>query len=133
MSVPQTLTASRNATWPPPLAYPYAGPALPLTNAHIAMQIRQYPGAVGDALLTIGSFDYTDQLLSGTAGMSDEVRVLTLFHADVSLQLATIPSGVEAGSDLRLSFDIRITYADGQSDLLVTPGVFILTPGVTVV
>ena len=133
MPIPQTLTASRNATWPPPLAYPYAGRALPLTNAHIAMQLRLSPGAPGEALLTIAAFDWTDQLLSGTVGEPDEMRLLTLFHADVSEQLEALPQTGEAGDSETLHLDIRITYADGKSELLVSPGLLILSPGVTTV
>ncbi len=49
----QTLTASRNATWAPQLAYDYAGAALPLNGATIEMQLRFYPGQPGDPKLSI--------------------------------------------------------------------------------
>ncbi|WP_174297331.1 hypothetical protein [Sphingomonas bacterium] len=141
MPVPQTLTASRNATWAPTLVYPYQGPALPLDGAHIAMQIRLYGGALGDALLTLPAIAFTDTLASGTAGQSDELRWLSLSPRvepgdpanAAAATWAAMPASGEAGDSRSDDFDIRITYADGASELLVSPGVFILAPGVTTV
>ncbi|WP_174286623.1 hypothetical protein [Sphingomonas bacterium] len=140
MPVFQTLTASRNATWAPPLVFIYTGAQLPLTGGHIAMQLRLYGGAPGDALLTLNPVPFTDTLASGTPGGPDEVRLLTLSPrvdpgdpADPAAGTwANMPPPPEAGDPLTLVFDIRITYADGISEIL-SSGSFNLSPGVTLV
>ena len=140
MPASQTLTASRNATWAPTLAYVYGGPQLPLTGAHIAMQLRLYGGAAGDALLTLPDISFADVLTAGVAGETDEVRTLTLSPvvqpgdpvAPTAATWAAMPPGAEPGDSLLLAGDIRITYADGVSEILSTL-TFILSPGVTLV
>ncbi len=132
MSVIQTLTASRNATWGPTLIYDYPGPALPLTGAAIAMHLRLYPGQPGEPKLTLTGIDFTDEPLSGTPGTADEWRTLTLLPLVSPNQLATLPGlhTPEAGASQTFAFDIRIDYAGGISEVL-SSGNFILAPGVT--
>lgn len=130
MPVTQTFTASRNATWAPTLAYDYAGAALPLTGATIAMQLRLYPGQPGDAYLSLGSIPFADALTSGTAGQSDELRRLTLSPSVTPAALQPLPRSGEAGDDTTFDFDIRIAYADGVYEIL-SRGKFILSHGVT--
>lgn len=132
MPVIQTLTASRNATWAPELAYDYLGGELPLANATIAMQLRLYPGQAGDAKLGLAAIPFVDILKSGTVGSADEVRTLTLSPKFSVEQLAALPglNSPEAGSSQRFAFDFRITYADEISEILAG-GDFILFPGVT--
>jgi len=134
MPVTQTFTASRNATWAPILVYPYPGAALPLTDATIAMQLRLYAGADGAALLALANISFSDALQSGTEGGDDEVRILTLDLGEgfTPTQLAALPglNTPEAGDDQSFAFDIRITYADGISEIL-SSGTFTVSPGVT--
>lgn len=133
MPVIQTLAASRNATWAPQLTYNYRGPALPLTGATIAMQLRLYPGQAGDAKLRIDAIPFVDAITSGTPGADDEVRSLTLSPSWTADQLAALPglNTPEAGTAQRFAFDIRITYADEVTEIL-SQGDFIVAPGVTV-
>lgn len=126
----QTLTASRNATWGPTLAYDYAGPALPLTGATIAMQLRLYPGQPYEAKLSLPNIAFTDALVDGQPGTATERRRLTLSPNVAPAALAALPTAVEAGSDDTFAFDIRIAYADGVFEILAS-GQFILSPGVT--
>lgn len=128
----QTFGAFRNATWAPSLAYDYPGSPLPLTGANIAMQVRLYPGAADPALLSIAAIPFTDVPLSGTAGGAEEVRRLSLAPSLTVAQLGTLPTGGEAGSASEFAFDIRITYADGVSEILST-GKFVVYPGVTTI
>lgn len=150
MPVTQTFTASRNATWSPLLAYPYPGAALPIAGATIEMQLRLYPGADGDPLLSL-TFTATDTLQSGTEGGDDELRLLTLdpgagwsttqldtLPGATKQQMAALavianlptPPGPEVGQGACLFFDIRITYTDGVSEIL-SSGTFTVSPGVT--
>lgn len=126
----QTLTASRNATWGPTLQYDYAGAALPLAGATIAMQLRLYPGQPFEAKLTIPAIPFVDSLLSGVAGKDSEVRRLTLSPVVTDAVLADLPITGEVGNDDTFAFDIRIAYADGVYEIL-SSGTFILSPGVT--
>lgn len=125
MPVQQTFTAWRNATWGPRLTYVYAGAVLP-PIAHIAMQLRLYPGAAGDPALSLAAIDHAD------ADNGDGTRTLTLSPSVTAAQLAALPglNEPEAGSPQTFSFDIRITYSDTVSELLAF-GDFILQPGVT--
>lgn len=132
MAVAQTFLASRNATWGPTLNYDYSGPALPLAGASIAMQLRLYPGQVGEAYLSIEAIPFRDVHLSGPFDVAQEQRRLTLEPRVTPAQLASLP-GLhlpEDGSAQRFAFDIRITYADGASEIL-SSGPFVLSPGVT--
>lgn len=133
MPAVQTLTASRNATWAPQLAYDYAGAALPLAGATIAMQLRLYPGQPGEPKLSIDDIAFTDALLSGVPGATTERRRLTLTPAVTAAQLAALPGlqTPEAGDPQTFAFDILITYADGLSEILAL-GDFIVSPGVTI-
>lgn len=136
MPVSQNFTASRNATWAPTLAYVYEGDPLPLVGAHIAMQVRLYPGAADPALLVINPIDFTD------VDNGDGTRTLTLSPSIASgandgseaNTLNSLPglNQPEAGSSQAFGFDIRITYADGASELL-SSGNLIVAPGVTTV
>lgn len=128
----QTLTASRNATWAPQLAYDYAGPALPLTGATIQMQLRLYPGQPGDPKLSVQAIPFADVLIGGVAGTDSERRRVTLSPAVTVAQLAALPGlqTPEAGDSQRFAFDILISYADGVSEIL-SQGDFIVPPGVT--
>ncbi|WP_288338603.1 hypothetical protein [uncultured Sphingomonas sp.] len=130
MTVIQTFTASRNATWAPTLAYDYPGPALPLEGATIAMQLRLYPGQPGPACLSIGAIPFTDTLLSGAGADGLNVRRLTLSPAVTPEMLQPLREADEPGADARFAFDIRIAYADGVYEIL-SSGQFILSPGVT--
>lgn len=130
MPVTQTFTASRNATWAPTLTYDYAGPALPLAGATIAMQLRLYPGQPGDPVLNLGAIAFGDALLGGQAGAPDEQRRLTLSPSVAPAALQALPRSGEAGADTTFDFDIRIAYADGVYEILAA-GKFILSPGVT--
>lgn len=128
----QTLTAPRNATWAPQLAYDYAGAALPLSGATIAMQLRLYPGQPGDPKLSIEDIPFADVLISGVPGTETERRRVTLSPAVTAAQLAALPGlqTPEAGDPQRFAFDILITYADDLSEIL-SRGDFIVSPGVT--
>lgn len=130
MPVTQTFPASRNATWAPTLNYDYSGPAMPLTGATIAMQLRLYPGQPDAAKLSLNAIPFSDSLVSGTPGQSDEKRRLTLSPSVAPADLQPLPAGGEAGSDATFDFDIRIAYADGVYEIL-SSGKFILSPGVT--
>lgn len=130
MPVTQTFTASRNATWAPTLVYNYSGAELPLTGATIAMQLRLYPGQLGDAVLSLGAIPFVDALASGTPGQEDEQRRLTLSPSVSPAALDPLPRSGEAGADTTFDFDIRIAYADGVYEIL-SRGQFILSPGVT--
>ena len=128
----QTLTASRNATWAPQLAYDYAGAALPLNGATIEMQLRLYPGQPGDPKLSIEAIPFVDALTSGLVGTDAERRRVTLSPAITVAQLAALPGlqTPEAGDPQVFAFDILITYADEISEIL-SRGQFIVSPGVT--
>ena len=132
MPANQTFTASRNATWGPTLNYDYPGAALPLDGATIAMQLRLYPGQPYNAYLSLPSIAFSDQLLSGAVGAETEMRRLSLSPVVTPAVLAALPLAGEAGGDVAFAFDIRITYADGVSEIL-SSGQFILSPGVTTV
>jgi hypothetical protein len=129
----QTLTASRNATWAPQLAYDYPGADLPLDGATIAMQLRLYPGQPGNPKLSIEAIPFTDVPLSGVPGTDTERRRVTLSPAVTVAQLTALPGlqTPEAGDPQRFAFDILITYADGASEIL-SQGDFIVSPGVTI-
>lgn len=128
MPVTQNFRASRNATWAPPLTYSYTGGALPLDGAHIAMQLRLYGGAADPALLTLNPIDFIDH------DNGDGTRTLTLSPSIAVDALAALPglNQPEAGSAQTFAHDIRITYADGMTDLL-SSGLFTVSPGVTTV
>lgn len=140
MPVSQTFAASRNATWAPTLNYHYSGGPLPLTGGHIAFQLRQYPGAADPANLTLNPVAYVDAAAPSDA--DPLARVLTLSpsiapgSADGSTanSLNALPGlhQPEAGDVQTFFFDIRITYADGISEIL-SSGSFIVQPGVTTV
>lgn len=130
MPVTQMFNASRNATWAPTLDYDYAGGALPLRGASIAMQLRLYPGQQGDPVLDLGAIPFVDALVNGTAGRADERRRLTLSPSVTPAALQLLPSSGEAGDDTPFDFDIRIAYADGVYEIL-SSGKFILSHGVT--
>ncbi|QBE91498.1 hypothetical protein DRN02_005265 [Sphingomonas paucimobilis] len=130
MPITQTFTASRNATWAPPLTYTYPGGALPLAGAKVAMQLRLYPGAAGDPLLAIPEIAYTDVRIAAASGDRDELRRLTLMPEFAPTQLSTLPNSGEAGDSDTFAFDILIIYADGVTEIL-SSGSFIVSPGVT--
>ncbi len=144
MPVIQTLYASRNATWGPTLVYDYPGEELPLAGAKIAMQLRLYPGQPGEPKLAIGDIPFTDVFVPAVqedlAHHPEPIsarpahRRLALEPLFTVTQLSALPGlqTPEAGSSQSFAFDIRITYADGVSEIL-SSGTFVVSPGVTTI
>jgi len=145
MPIQQTLTASRNATWAPPLSYIYPGGQLPLIGGYVAIQVRLYAGAPDPALLTLNPVAFTDT----DNGDGTRTLALDLGFGFTPAQLATLPGMAAAqmaelavlaqlpapepadlDSDQVFAFDIRLTYADGTTEVL-SSGPFIVSPGVT--
>ncbi|KKW93864.1 hypothetical protein [Sphingobium chungbukense] len=123
------LTASRNIAWAPTIDLFYEGGQLPLAGATITMQVRLYPGAPGDALVTLNPIAFED-LDPSEPGARRCLRLTPLMLRE---WVAAFPTGLNApepGEADLFSYDIIITYAEGAQDKLAL-GNFLLEPGVT--
>ncbi len=147
MAVTQAFVASRNATWAPTLVYVYQGLVLPLTGAHIAMQVRLYAGAADPALLVLNPIAFTDvdngdgtrtlTLNLGVGFTPTQLEALPGLAVTQMAELAVLaalptPEPPDVDANQCFAFDIRITYADTTSEVL-SSGTFTVSPGVTTV
>ena len=128
MSITRDLLAARNCVFAPTMELDYSGDALPLAGATITLQVRQYAGQPGDPVVQDVSVEFDDVPHYTDVGL----RVLRIFPRIEKAALAAAPSGLnqpEVGEADRLFYEIKLTYADGLQDSLLT-GTFILEPGV---
>lgn len=122
-----TLYAARNIDFAPTLVFDYEGAELPLIGATISMQVREYPGASGAPLAEDSNVEFTDEAHPTLVGW----RQLITFSNFSKEILAGMPGQNQPtpGDAQTFVHEIKITYADGTQDSLLT-GEFILSAGV---
>lgn len=128
----QMLYAARNIDFAPTLQFDYKGPPLPLTGASVSMQVRLYPGAAGDPLAEDPTATFSDAVHPDLDPSSTELwRRLTVEPSIAKEVLAGLPgqNHPDPGDPQTFAFEIKITYADGMQDSLLS-GAFILSAGV---
>lgn len=128
MTINRDLIAARNVDFAPTIELEYSGDPLPLEGAIISMEVRQYAGQPGIHLAQDASVAFEDD-----AGATvDDPRILQLSPRIEDSVLSGFPTGLnqpEVGEADRFSYEIIVTYADGDQDSLMS-GAFILEPGV---
>ncbi|MED5546137.1 MAG: hypothetical protein VYD90_12880 [Pseudomonadota bacterium] len=122
-----TLYAARNIDFAPTINVDYPGDALPLTDATISMQVRQYPGAAGDADAEDADVTFAD----GEHPSDPDLRRLILEPTIAKASLEAMPgqNQPDPGDAQAFVYEIKITYADSEQDSLLS-GDFILAAGV---
>ena len=122
----QPLYAARNISFAPTINVDYPGDPLPLTGAAISMQVRLYPGAAGRPVAA-ATVTFVDGVHPDTAGW----RRLVVNPTIAKAVLAAMPglNTPDPGDIQTFAYEIKITYADGMQDILLT-GDFILSAGV---
>lgn len=129
MPVFRDLPAARNLDFAPTLYAYYVGGELPMTGATVSMQVRLYPGAPGDPLLTRNDIQFRDDPAPTVARPDRRVLTLTPRFARANVEQLPGLHQPEPGEAQRFDYEIKVTYADGQQDLLWAGG-FVLKPGV---
>lgn len=125
------LTASRNVDpWSYTIEFEYSGAELPAITS-IDMQVRLYPGAPGDPLLTP---TVTFEDVADPTEEDPEQRVLRVFAEAPQSEVEAMPSGLnepDPGEADLFGYDLIITYADTVEEKIAF-GDWLLEPGVTV-
>lgn len=135
MPISQDLRAARNMDFAPTLSTYYFGAALPLADASVRMEVRQYAGETGNPAASDESVVYSDalvgQAIDPTDGTLKDKRCLTLGPSIDKADLAIMPgiSTPDAGDEQIFSYEIMLIYSDSLRDQLWV-GSFILEPGV---
>ena len=135
MPISQDLRAARNMDFAPTLNTYYFGAALPLADASVKMEVRQYPGESGAPAASDEEVDFADALVGQAVDPADGVlkdkRCLTLNPSIDKADLAAMPgiSTPDAGDYQTFSYEIMLIYSDDLRDQLWV-GSFILEPGV---
>lgn len=131
MTTKLDLAASRNIAWEPTIDLFYGGGDLPVDGATLALQVRLYPGAPGDPLLSLANVPFVDEPAPTQAQPGR--RRFRMLPVAAGAALNGWPTGLnkpEPGEADRYSYDAILTYANGQQDKMAL-GYFILEPGVT--
>ncbi|KPH66906.1 hypothetical protein [Novosphingobium sp. ST904] len=123
----QQLNAARNIEFAPTINVDYPGADLPLAGAVISMQVRLYPGAAGDPVAADAAMTFAD----GVHPSEDGWRRLVINPVIAKDVLAAMPglNQPDPGDSQTFAYEIKITYADGMQDSLLT-GEFVLAAGV---